>query len=86
MGDNSPGFVVGILAILKSGNCFVPLNLIFPNERIRFILNDCNIEVLLADKANYENPMQTVGDLMKLVDIERFKYHGDEGPDYFAQH
>ncbi|MDQ1355439.1 MAG: hypothetical protein QG657_5749, partial [Acidobacteriota bacterium] len=37
-------------------------------------------------EAAVENPMQTVGDLMKLVDIERYKYHEDEVPDYFVQH
>ncbi|MDQ1354794.1 MAG: hypothetical protein QG657_5103, partial [Acidobacteriota bacterium] len=62
MVDNTPGLVTGLLAILKSGNCFVPINPIFPNDRIRFILKDCNINVLLTDKANYEKARQIVKD------------------------
>ena len=58
--DSTPELSTGILAILKSGNSFVSINPIFPNRRIRFILNDCNIDTLLSDKANYEKARQVV--------------------------
>ncbi|MCX6582111.1 MAG: amino acid adenylation domain-containing protein [Candidatus Aminicenantes bacterium] len=62
MVDDSPGLPLGVLAILKSGNCFVPINPIFPNERVRFIIDDCNISILLTDKVNYEKAGQIVKD------------------------
>jgi len=62
MVDDSPGLPIGVLAILKSGNCFVPINPIFPNERVRFIIDDCNISILLTDKVNYEKAGQIVKD------------------------
>ncbi|MDQ1354216.1 MAG: hypothetical protein QG657_4525, partial [Acidobacteriota bacterium] len=58
LAEDKPALVVGLLAILKSGNAFVPINPIFPNDRIHFILNDCNIEVLVADSANYSRALQ----------------------------
>lgn len=58
MAEDKPALVVGLLAILKSGNAFVPVNPVFPNDRIHFILNDCNIEVLVADSANYARTLQ----------------------------
>ena len=58
MVEDKPALVVGLLAILKSGNAFVPVNPVFPDDRVHFILNDCNIEVLVADTANYSRALQ----------------------------
>jgi len=58
MAENSPGLLVGLMGILKSGNSFVPLNPTYPNDRINFIINDCKIHTLLTDKANYEKGNQ----------------------------
>ena len=62
MADDSPRMPLSVLAILKSGNCFVPINPIFPNHRIRFIINDCHIKILLTDKANYEKAQKIIKD------------------------
>jgi amino acid adenylation domain-containing protein len=58
MVDDTPALVVGLLGILKSGNTFVPVNPLFPDERIHFIINDCNIAVLVTDNANYPKALQ----------------------------
>ncbi|MDQ1352103.1 MAG: hypothetical protein QG657_2409, partial [Acidobacteriota bacterium] len=60
MVGDTPGLITGILAILKSGNCFVPINPEFPCERARFIVNDCHIDVVLTDKENYEKVLHIV--------------------------
>ena len=52
--DDTPALFIGLLAILKSGNTFVPINPVFPEERIRFLINDCSINILLTDNANLE--------------------------------
>jgi non-ribosomal peptide synthetase component F len=43
-----------------------------------------NLKIMI--EAAIENPAQTVGELMKLVDSERYKYHENEEPDHFVQH
>ena len=73
MVDDSPGLLAGLLGILKSGNSFVPINPGFPNERIGFIIDDCKIRILLADKANYEKAQQiaeTVSSIAYLLCID----------------
>ncbi len=40
--------VVGMLAVLKAGGAYVPLDLSYPEERLRFILEDSAPVVLLA--------------------------------------
>ncbi|MCU0287461.1 MAG: AMP-binding protein, partial [Acidobacteria bacterium] len=54
MAEDSSTLLAGVLAILKSGNCFVPINTLFPSHRIKFIIEDCQIEILITDKANLE--------------------------------
>ena len=40
--------VISILAILKIGCCYVPLDVHYPIDRLTFILNDCSVAYLLT--------------------------------------
>jgi amino acid adenylation domain-containing protein len=46
--ERSVAMVVGILAILKAGGAYVPLDPAYPEERLRFLLADSRIRVLLT--------------------------------------
>lgn len=48
--DRSPGFMVSILAVLKAGAAFVPLDKSYPAERLRYILGDMKADLALADE------------------------------------
>ncbi|HXV82417.1 MAG TPA: amino acid adenylation domain-containing protein, partial [Candidatus Binatia bacterium] len=43
--------VVGLLGILKTGGGYVPLDPIYPEERLRFMLGDADIAVLLTQES-----------------------------------
>jgi len=47
--ERSIEMMVGLLGILKAGAAYVPLDPDYPDERLRFMLNDCNATVLLTD-------------------------------------
>ncbi len=49
--ERSAELVVGILAALKAGAAYVPLDVSYPEERIAFLCADAGIEVLLTDRA-----------------------------------
>jgi amino acid adenylation domain-containing protein len=49
--DRNIDLVVGILAVLKAGGGYVPLDLANPAERIAFILQDSRVPVLLTESA-----------------------------------
>src|SRR5262249_15147773 len=48
--ERSPDMVIGLLAILKAGGVYVPLDLSYPQERIAFMLADAQISVLLTQE------------------------------------
>ncbi len=50
--------VIGILAILKTGNAYLPIAPDYPEERIRFILADSNASLMLTYTAAGEAPDQ----------------------------
>ena len=45
--EHSFEMLIGLLAILKSGNTFVPLDYNLPIERINYIIQDSDIKILL---------------------------------------
>ncbi|OHV53272.1 non-ribosomal peptide synthetase [Photorhabdus temperata] len=47
----SPAMVVGMLAVLKAGGAYIPLDTAYPVERLAYILNDAKPAVVLADEA-----------------------------------
>ena len=42
--------VIGILAVLKAGGAYVPIDPEYPEERIRYILENSNAQLLLTQR------------------------------------
>ncbi len=47
--ERSADLVVSVLAIIKAGAAYLPLDPSYPPERLRFLLGDCQAGVLLTD-------------------------------------
>ena len=48
--ERSIKMVVGLLAILKAGGAYLPLDPAYPNERLRFMLDDAQVAVVLTQE------------------------------------
>ncbi|RHC79098.1 non-ribosomal peptide synthetase [Parabacteroides merdae] len=48
--ERSLEMIVGLFGILKAGGCYVPIDPSYPKERISYILNDSNCQILLSKK------------------------------------
>jgi len=69
--DRSPQLIIGILAILKSGAAYLPLDLHHPKERLLYMLKDANAIALITDTLNasiFSNYTGTVVLLKELND------------------
>ncbi|MDD5271558.1 MAG: amino acid adenylation domain-containing protein, partial [Methylovulum sp.] len=49
--DRSPELPIVLLAILKSGAAYLPLDSHYPHERLRLLLNDADVSVVLTQQA-----------------------------------
>ncbi|HLM54814.1 MAG TPA: amino acid adenylation domain-containing protein [Pyrinomonadaceae bacterium] len=48
--ERSPEIVVAFLAVLKAGGAYVPLDPAYPKPRLRFMLEDADVRVLLTER------------------------------------
>jgi non-ribosomal peptide synthetase component F len=46
--------VAGLLAILKAGGAFVPLDPAYPAERLRFMIADAGVACVVTDRSTAE--------------------------------
>lgn len=68
--ERSLELIVAILAVLKSGACYIPIDPTFPKSRINYMLTNSNSKLLIVDKftskkTNFENEL-----LINLDNIE----------------
>ncbi len=49
--ERSPEVVIGILAILKAGAAYLPMDPLYPTERVAFMLQDAAVAVVLTQRA-----------------------------------
>jgi non-ribosomal peptide synthetase component F len=93
--ERSPELVIGLLAILKAGGAFVPLDPHYPEARLRFMIEDSQAAVLLTLERSVEDrgsrkedgtqipnsdPLSSILDpRLKVVDLDR------DGPEIASQ-
>ncbi|OSX98878.1 non-ribosomal peptide synthetase [Bacillus mycoides] len=49
--ERSPDMIIGLFGILKAGGAYVPLDPSYPENRLRYILENSQIQVLLTNEA-----------------------------------
>lgn len=78
--DRSVEMVVALLAVLKSGNAYLPIDPDYPKERIAFMLEDSNADLLITekchcDKAGFDGPVIDVNEKFDADDSENLNVH-----------
>ncbi|NEW09936.1 amino acid adenylation domain-containing protein, partial [Paenibacillus sp. SYP-B3998] len=75
MTERSVEMIVGIIAILKSGGAYVPVDSDYPTERIRYMLEDSGAQVLLAQR-HLQERVTFAGEWVALDDEESYSEDG----------
>mgnify|MGYP003304391758 CR=1 FL=1 len=44
--DKSLEMIIGILAIIKAGACYLPMNMAYPEDRVNYMLEDSNCKII----------------------------------------
>ena len=50
--DRSEIMIEGILGVLKSGAGYIPIDTSYPEERIKYILEDTKVSIILTNQRN----------------------------------
>ncbi|MFB2875364.1 amino acid adenylation domain-containing protein [Floridanema aerugineum] len=64
--ERSIEMIVGLLGILKAGGAYIPLDPDYPTERLRFMLEDSQVGVLLTNERTRERLTEYQGNLFCL--------------------
>lgn len=88
--DRSPAFVVAILAVLKTGAAYLPLDSVTPAERLHFILGDAKAALLLTDGGRASGisgspcPVLLMKDAPAINGVHQLFESADPSPDSLA--
>ncbi|MCB0109515.1 MAG: amino acid adenylation domain-containing protein, partial [Caldilineaceae bacterium] len=63
--DRSPEMVISILAVLKAGGAFVPLDPAYPPERMTFVIADAGLEWIVTNDALAANLPETAATVLR---------------------
>ena len=67
--DRSSEMIIAILAVLKAGGCYVPIDPEYPPERIKYMLQDSRSEVLLCSGLKSQK-LQITNYKLQIVDLK----------------
>lgn len=76
----SERLLISLLAIQKVGAVYVPMHTAFPEERIRYILKDAAVQILLTDQDHIELDIGGV-EVLDPTDSQTFEAYGKDNPD-----
>jgi len=71
--EPSMEMMVGIMAVLKAGGAYLPIDPDYPKDRIKYMLEDSNAQVLLT-QSKLTKKLEFEG---KIIDLEDIKIYGE---------
>ena len=78
--DRSEMMVVALLGILKAGGAYVPLDPAYPSDRIKYVLDDARVQVLLTQQSLVASLPETAATVVCLEAESQIFRNGDGGP------
>jgi amino acid adenylation domain-containing protein len=76
--DKGAGYLAAILAVLKAGHAYVPLDPAFPRDRNAFLVEDASAPVVLTNAAHARGLAELLGTKTTLIDIDQLEPRGGD--------
>ncbi|UHA73129.1 amino acid adenylation domain-containing protein [Paenibacillus sp. 481] len=70
MADRSPDMIAGMMAILKTGGCFVPIDPQYPFGRIQYMMENSGIRLLMTEAVHMERVQADFSDV-EMIDLHQ---------------
>lgn len=74
-------FIVSEVAVLRAGAAFVPIDPTYPEQRIKYIMEDIQTNYLISSKDLFGNLSSEISKGVRLLDVERIVEEKDECTD-----
>ena len=71
----SPDMIIAFIAILKLGGVYLPIDISYPPDRIKFMLDDTNCKLIITDIVL--NETITIYAAERIF-VDELDYHGDQ--------
>lgn len=78
--ERSIDMVVAVLAVISAGGAYVPLDPAYPDERLRFMVRDAELELILTQRAVGARFGATEASCLCVDDAAAFDAHPDTAP------
>lgn len=78
MTKRCPEMVIGILAILKTGAAYVPIDPEYPENRIKYIISDSKVKVVLSRKDDLKKVSKEITKIINIDLNNSFVYKGND--------
>ena len=76
--DRSEYMVIYSLAVLKAGAGYMPLDYTFPTDRLEYMLNDAQVQIVLSEGNRPENHIPNFeGMTIKKEDLSKIEFKSD---------
>ena len=69
MVQHGVGTMESVVGVLKTGNCYVPLDPAYPDDRLRYIVEDAGIRTIVTDRS-YAELARSLSSSIELVTID----------------
>ncbi|MHC2831692.1 amino acid adenylation domain-containing protein [Bacillus sp. F9_6S_D1_P_5] len=79
--ERSPEMIVGLFGILKAGGAYVPLDPTYPQKRLRYIVEDAGIQVLVTKETLLELFSEEIEVICLDRDQEKISLENSTSPD-----
>ncbi len=79
--DRSPQLIVALLAVLKTGAAYLPMDPVYPKERLDFMLRDANVPIVIADSGLSAQLPETDARIIRIDELSsRLQSMADSNP------